>query len=159
MAKLIVRGLRDGDIETIAAGLRQADRDEIEATTGETDARPALQLGVDTSTLLWTIEVDGVAAGLFGTAPVSERTAVPWMLGTDALDRIPKPLVRMGRAYVHRMTEKYDTLLNYVDARNLKSIYWLARIGFKVSRDTVPWGVSGLPFHQFWIERTCARQI
>jgi hypothetical protein len=156
MAKLIVRELRDGDLDAIAAGLRQADRDEIEATTGQTDVLPVLQDGVAVSSMAWAIEVGGEPAGVFGVAPAVPDVGVPWMLGTYALERAPKQLTKLGRAYVHRMTDKYETLVNYVDARNVKSVYWLSRLGFTVSPQTEPFGVAGLPFHRFGMNRPCA---
>lgn len=153
MAKLIVRAVREGDIEVIAAGLRTADRDEIHATLGDADALAVLQQGAARSALLWTIEVGGEAAGLFGVAPASEDIGVPWMLGTYALERAPKQLTKLGRIYVTLMLNKYETLVNYVDARNLKSIYWLARLGFTVHAEPEAFGAFGMPFHRFGMKR------
>lgn len=153
MAKLIVRALREGDIETIAAGLRTADRDEIHATLGDTDVQTVLRQGIARSELIWTIEVGGEPAGLFGVAPAGFHIGVPWMLGTYALERAPKQLTKLGRAYVRLMLDKYETLLNYVDARNLKSIYWLARLGFTVCAEPEPFGAFGMPFHRFGLKK------
>lgn len=147
-----MRDVRSGDIETIAAGLRTADIDEIHASAGHRDALAVLRTGADMSAMLWTIEVDGEPAGLFGVTPAGDF-GVPWMLGTPALERAPKQLTKLGRRYVHLMSEKYATLLNYVDARSLKSVYWLARLGFTVSADTEPYGVFGMPFHRFGMKR------
>jgi len=153
MAKLIVRPVREGDIETIAAGMRAADRDEIHATLGDIDVLAVLRQGAETSALIWTIEVGGEPAGVFGVTQGTEQIGVPWMLGTYALERAPKQLTKLGRAYVHLMLQKYETLLNYVDARNLKSVYWLARLGFHVCTETESFGVFGLPFHRFGMKR------
>lgn len=112
-----------------------------------------MEQGVEMSSMLWTIEVAGEPAGLFGVAHVSDELGVPWMLGTPALERAPKQLTKLGRAYVHLMSNKYATLLNYVDARSLKSVYWLARLGFTVHAQTEPYGVFDLPFHRFGITR------
>lgn len=152
MAKLIVRAPRADDIETIAANLRHADIEEIHGTLGHRDCLTVMQAGAQSSTLLWTIEVDGAPAGLFGVTPTPDY-GVPWMLGTPALERTPKQLTRLGRAYVRLMNDKYATLLNYVDARSLKSVYWLARLGFTVQKETEPYGVFGLPFHRFGMKR------
>lgn len=152
MAKLIVRNTREGDIEAIAANLRNADIEEIHGSSGHRDCLAVLRQGAEASTLLWTIEVDSEPAGLFGVTPAG-GVGVPWMLGTPALERAPKQLTRLGRAYVHLMSDKYATLLNYVDARSLKSVYWLARLGFTVQKETEPYGVFGLPFHRFGMKR------
>jgi hypothetical protein len=152
LAKLIVREVRPGDLETIAAGLRTADVDEIHASAGHRDALAVLRTGADMSAMLWTIEVDGEPAGLFGVTPAAD-IGVPWMLGTPALERAPKQLTKLGRRYVHLMNAKYATLLNYVDARSLKSVYWLARLGFTVNAETEPYGAFGMPFHRFGMKR------
>lgn len=152
MAKLIVRQVREGDVETIAANLRRADIEEIHASTGQRDCLSVMRAGAQASTLLWAIEVDGEPAGLFGVTPAGD-IGVPWMLGTPALERAPKQLTKLGRAYVTLMHDKYATLLNYVDARSLKSVYWLARLGFTVQKETEPYGVFGLPFHRFGMNR------
>ncbi|MDR5772079.1 MULTISPECIES: hypothetical protein [unclassified Caballeronia] len=154
MAKLIVREIREGDIEHIAAYMRPADLDEVEAGTGVREALAVLQVGVQSSSPCWTIEVGGEPAGIFGASPTAPTLLVPsvgavWMLGTPMLERAPKQLTKLGRTYVRRMAEQYGTLMNFVDARNLKSIHWLARLGFTVQRETVPYGPFGLPFHRF----------
>jgi hypothetical protein len=152
LAQLIVRAPRAGDIEAIAANLRNADIEEIHGSTGHRDGLAVMRRGAELSTLLWTIEVDGEPAGLFGVTPAN-GFGVPWMLGTPALERSPKQLTKLGRAYVRLMAEKYATLLNYVDARSLKSVYWLARLGFTVQKETEPYGAFGLPFHRFGMQR------
>jgi hypothetical protein len=152
VAKLIVRSVRAGDIEAIAANLRAADIEEIHGALGHRDCLAVMQAGAQASALLWTIEVGGEPAGLFGVTPTPD-CGVPWMLGTPALERAPKQLTKLGRAYVRLMSDRYATLLNYVDARSLKSVYWLARLGFTVQKETEPYGVFGLPFHRFGINR------
>jgi len=152
LSKLVVRAVREGDIESIAANLRIADIEEIHGATGHRDCFAVMRDGALRSTLLWTIEVDGEPAGLFGVAPAL-GFGMPWMLGTPALERAPKQLTKLGRAYVRLMSDKYATLLNYVDARSLKSVHWLARLGFTVHKETEPYGAFGLPFHRFGITR------
>ncbi|WP_146120213.1 hypothetical protein [Paraburkholderia sp. BL21I4N1] len=147
-----MRDPRDGDIEAIAADLRSADIEEIHGATGHRDCLAVMRQGAQLSTLLWTIEVDGKPAGLFGVT-AAPGIGVPWMLGTPALERAPKQLTRLGREYVHLMSDKYATLLNYVDARSLKSVQWLDRLGFTVQKETEPYGVFGLPFHRFGMKR------
>lgn len=158
MAKLIVREVREGDVEHIATHMRPADLDEVEAGTGSRDALTVLRSGVQISTPCWTIEVGGEPAGIFGASPTTDTLLAPgfgavWMLGTAALERAPKQLTKLGRTYVRRMAEQYGALANFVDARNVKSIHWLARLGFTVERSTAPYGALGLPFHRFWMNK------
>lgn len=147
-----MRSVREGDIEAIAANLRKADIEEIHGTLGHRDCLSVMRAGAQASALLWTIEVGGEPAGLFGVAPAPD-CGVPWMLGTPEIERAPKQLTKLGRTYVRLMSDRYATLLNYVDARSLKSVYWLARLGFTVQKETEPYGVFGLPFHRFGMNR------
>ncbi|MEQ0776182.1 hypothetical protein ABLT15_28145 [Paraburkholderia tropica] len=149
MAKLIVRALREGDLDFVAARLRPADVDEAHASVGHHDMALVLRESVERSTMVWAIEVGGEPAGLFGAAEAAPDIGVPWLLGTAALERAPKQLTKLGRQYVRLMLQRYATLVNLVDARNLKSIYWLARLGFTVHANTVPFGPFNMPFHRF----------
>lgn len=152
MAKLIVREIRPGDLEHIAEYMRPADLDEIEAGCGTRDVLPVLLLGVQKSLPCWTIEVAGEPAGIFGSVP-ADGYGLVWMLGTHMLERAPKQLTKLGRTYVRRMAEQYGTLMNFVDARNVKSIHWLQRLGFSISPISEPYGALGLPFHRFGMSK------
>ncbi|WP_250533981.1 hypothetical protein [Caballeronia sp. AZ10_KS36] len=151
MSKLIVREVRAGDLEHIAEYMRPADVDEVEACTGQRDALPILRMGAEISHPVWTIEVAGEPAGIFGAVPADGVGSV-WMLGTHMLERAPKQLTKLGCAYVRRMAEQYGTLANFVDARNAKSIHWLARLGFTVEKSATQHGALGLPFYRFWMK-------
>lgn len=150
MAKLVVRGLRPSDIDVVAPQLRTADQIEVEACT-KLAIHEALATAVRCSTMVWTIEVDGEAAGLFGVCPWSLLGGIgsPWMLGTPALERAPRSLTREGRRYIRRMLSPFPTLINYTDARNVKSIRWLRALGFVFDTEPVAYGLYGLPFFRF----------
>lgn len=76
--------------------------------------------------------LDGEPVALFGCARMSVlgNAGSPWLLGTDALERCARPLVALGRAKVAEWIRTYDLLENVVDARNVRTIGWLKRIGF-----------------------------
>lgn len=144
-----VRPLRAGDVEALLEGMRQADREEVTAASGSVEH--ALLEGVRNSNWVQAATIDGGLACIFGCAPLDGllgRRGVPWMLGTDLLDRHPSALMRHCRGYVAGMTDTYPHLLNFVDARNTRSIRWLKRLGFTVHPAT-PYGVQQLPFHLF----------
>lgn len=152
MTKLTVRPLQIGDVERIAANLRDVDAAEIYATNGRTDIDAVLYDGVKVSSLIWTIDIDGVPAGLFGVAPTAAHAiGVPWMLGTPALERAPGQLTKKGRVYVARMREAYPTLINFVDARATKSIGWLRLLGFTIAEKPEPFGIFKMPFYRFGV--------
>ncbi len=144
-----IRPLRPGDIEHVAARLREADRQELIAAEGRDRPTDALCRAVLMSSDYWAF-ADHEPIAIFGAMPLSLLGGVgaPWLLGTDRLFRFPGALVREGRRYVQRMLAVYPHLVNYVDARNTRSVRWLGRIGFSL-HPPAPYGAQGLPFHKF----------
>lgn len=116
----------------------------------QANVRDALAESVLRSTKAWTWTADGEPIAIFGVAPVALLGGIgaPWLLGTDRVPRFPRVLVREGRRYVAEMLGLFPHLVNYVDARNVVSVRWLARLGFKV-HEPQPYGAAGLPFHRF----------
>lgn len=144
-----VRPVQDGDIEHLAARMRQADRDEI-AACGRPDPVVALRRCVALSDLLWTATTNDEVACMFGVGPLSLLGGVgtPWMLGTDLITQHPGAFIRHSRPYIAVMLAAYPHLHNYVDARNTRAIRWLKRAGFTVA-SPVPYGPNKMPFHPF----------
>lgn len=138
------------DIEHLAANLRACDRRELEASHGP-DMLAAVQHAVAVSTHCWAMIVGGELALIGGAAPVSLLGGIgsPWMLGAEHLDRVPGALTRMGKEYRDICLAAYPHLVNYVDARNVKSLRWLRRIGFQIAAEPIPYGPFRMPFYQF----------
>lgn len=130
--------------------MRQADRNELAASSGE-PVQQIIDESILASTLCWTALIDGEVAAIFGCAPIGTMLSLsgaPWMLGTDVLDRHPLTLMKTCRPYTVQMQKTFNHLRNYVDARNVKSIRWLRRLGFTI-HPAAPYGVAGQPFHLF----------
>lgn len=147
----IYRSPEAGDIAYIAQHMREADRQELAAVLGDVSPADALAMAVMRSTLCWTgIAEDRTPVSMFGVAPVALLGGIgsPWLLGTDRVFESARVLIREGRQYATRMLEQFPHLVNYVDARNVASIRWLARIGFTIHAPQ-PYGAAGLPFHRF----------
>jgi len=83
-----------------------------------------------------------------GAAPLPSSGAAPWMLATPRAEEFIREFIVEGRKYVGEMLDRYGFLINYIDVRNIKSIRWLAKIGFTI-HEPEPFGVQGLPFHKF----------
>jgi len=96
------------------------------------------------------IAADHDSALLFvgGVVPLSDGIGSPWMLGTNALRRHPVSLTRLAQRYLQRAMQTTPHLINFVDARNTRSIHWLTSLGFSIL-PAEPYGVEGLPFHRF----------
>lgn len=147
---VVVRPVESGDVERLVANMRTPDIAEITSATGSNDLHRIVQESVAASTWCYTGEFNGELACIFGVAPFQllGARAAPWMLGTDQIDKHPGALVRRCRSYIADMLRAYPHLLNFVDARNTRSIRWLKRMGFQF-HDAVPYGAEGLPFHLF----------
>jgi hypothetical protein len=145
----VIRPVRDGDCDYVAAHMRQADRDEITAS-GVPDPLTALVFSVATSTLVWCATVDKRPACVFGVGTVSILGGIgsPWLLGTDDISRNPGAFIKHSRLYIRGMLDAYPHLTNHVDARNTRAVRWLRRAGFTVG-EPEPHGPFALPFHPF----------
>lgn len=149
-ANVSLRPVTPDDVLALAAGMRFLDRQELEASHSG-DILSAVQRAVDISTRCWAVYVGDVLVMLGGVAPISMLGGIgsPWMLGTEALERVPGALTRVGVQYLQVVLGVYPELLNYVDARNVKSIRWLRRLGFTISDEPIPYGPKKLPFYRF----------
>ncbi|TCD18172.1 hypothetical protein E0D81_12685 [Lelliottia amnigena] len=140
-------------IEEILPNVRQADIAEFMAINGW-DARRVLETGLKTSTFSAAGLINGKVVTIFGVAPKSMvgGAGIPWLVGTDALEKYQRTFLRRCGKVVNAMLTVYPYLENYVDARNRTARVWLHWLGFKIE-EPKPFGVHGLPFHRFHMER------
>jgi hypothetical protein len=153
VADLLFRPATSSDVEELLADLRPADRDEAEALLGEGKADDAIRDSLRASIMAWAAEDDEGVVFVFGLATGSmlNAEAAPWMVGTTRTERYPRELVRQARPYIARMLKAAPLLCNAVDARNVRAIRWLKRIGFNILAP-MPLGAAGLPFHPFYMD-------
>ena len=144
----------DDHIEWVATFMRAADRAECEAT-GQTDMVEVLRSGCSTSVMSWCATIDGEPALIMGVAPMGTllgRTGVPWLLGTDAVPRHARALMRHMPLYIEKMAGAFSHLLNFVHAENKTAIGWLKRMGFSVESTPLKVPPHGALFHQFEVD-------
>ena len=147
---LTFRPPREGDIETIVADMRDADRDELDASGAlphVTMLARSLAFSVNPGVAMGE---HGKVVAIFGLAPLALMgdTAAPWMIGTTGLTKHPTSMVKAAARYFTQSQQQYPKLLNYVDARNVLSVRWLKRMGFEID-DPAPYGPFGFLFHRF----------
>jgi hypothetical protein len=149
VADVLIRPSEPGDAVQLHANLRPADRAECDAY-GHDDLAASLESNIRRSVLCWTGLVDGELAAVIGVTPINLLAGVgsPWMLGTPVLDRHQRVLIRRTPDYIASMLQVFPHLVNFVHARNLTSVRWLARLGFAVY-PPVPYGPRGELFHPF----------
>lgn len=147
-----VRPVQPGDVEALAAGLREQDQAELDAA-GHPDHLKTIQTAVAMSDWARTATVAGEVACIFGIAPlgtVLDPRGVPWMLGTDLVPQNRRALARLAPQYISAMLQAYPHLLNTVHARNTLAVRWLQRAGFELAPAH---DVNGEPFHLFEMHR------
>jgi len=150
-----IREARQEDIAALAERMREADRQEVQASHGHT-ADEALTSSLAASTVAWTGLINGEPICMFGVGPISilAGRGAPWMLGTDLIEKSPKTFLRRCRPCVSRMLSVYPYLENYVHEQNSVSIKWLRWLGFTLADEpvTLP---NGAQFRHFEMRRTC----
>jgi hypothetical protein len=140
-------------IRVIAQHLRQADKDELSAVVTHSPEKEVFAC-CEASERKWiVIESEGnlfIPIALFGVSKAKnkERVGVPWMVATDGLKRIKSFMIKNSKKYINLILSDYDELYNFVDARNVDSIKWLKRCGFKMD-EAQPLGHSNVPFRKF----------
>jgi hypothetical protein len=133
----------------MAPNLRQADLEEL---TASTDLPPleALLYSIETTPETWAcVDDDGQPFALYGTGREEDHGA-PWMLGTDGIERHWRWFLRNTPRIIEDVSRGYPLLFNAVDARNTVHVRWLEWAGFTVLPDTFP-GPKGHPFHPFFM--------
>ncbi|MCM7687617.1 hypothetical protein M8S61_08175 [Enterobacter asburiae] len=140
-------------IEAMLPNVRQADVDEFLATNGWIPRR-VLETGLRTSTFCCAGLVNGEVVTIFGVAPASMigGSGIPWLVGTDALEKYQRTFLRRCGKVVNAMLTVYPYLENYIDARNHVARAWLNWLGFTIE-EPKPYGIQRLPFHRFHMER------
>lgn len=153
MIKVQVVPATQEHIEQMLPHVRQADLDEFAAINGW-DARRVLETGVRTSSFSSAGLVNGRVVTIFGVAPKSilGGYGIPWLVGTDELERNQFAFLRRCRNAVNEMQALYPYLENYVDERNHVAKAWLHWLGFRLD-DAAAYGVLDLRFHRFSMER------
>ena len=147
-------GVRDAQFEDVALlvdDVRQADIDELMASSGESPEE-CMYKGLCVSTHCWVGLIDDVPICLFGVSPRSLLTGQghPWMIGTNKIDKNVRKFARHSHDVIAKMRESYKYLDNWVDARNAKAIRWLKVLGFTIE-PAVSYGIEGRPFHHFFM--------
>ena len=151
----LVREPTTYDMVYVAMHMNKDDRNEVIAATGDQDMLRVINDSVTRSAMCWAFQPADEPVCLFGVVPLSMLGAgSPWLLSTGRILEYPRPLLKGGRACVAHMLAEFPYLVNYVDARHVRSLRWLARLGFTVY-DPLPYGAAGLPFHKVEL---CARR-
>jgi hypothetical protein len=130
--------------------LRQADKDEIQASSGS-DPTGALFLGWRESEVCYTIVDADQPLAMFGVVRMASNPSIGqvWLLGTEGIKMHSIEFLRKSREWVSRLHEEFPVLYNDIDSRNTVHIRWLQWLGFKFINELPSYGYEGRLFYHF----------
>ena len=133
------------DAIVLAPNLRQADYDELLATTYRSPLECLITPFTRSDSQIYTIVGDHEEIlGMFG---IGKEGAI-WMLSSEGLyDNYREPFIRQCRKWIDLLQADHPVIYNFVDVRNTKAIRWLKFCGFTVDSDPQPYGHWGNPFY------------
>lgn len=149
--KLCVADSVKEDVADLAPRLRIEDVQEIRANSGETQLGGLMRSFVSSS-VCYTIRLEGVIVGMFGVVPTPEAgIGIVWFLGSPELfSRRSFTFLRHSKAWLNNLLDRFSILYNVVDARNVKHIAWLRWLGFTFPHTFERYGFEQRPFHVFY---------
>lgn len=141
-----------GDVESVAAHMREADRREVWASH-ELEPLEALRSSVERTPKPLTIWKGDRPAAIFGVVPVSAvfRTGIVWLLGTELIEKHPVPFLRHTKEVMEALQEEYVLLFNWVHEANRLSRRWLRWCGYE-ERDAMT-GMHGDRFIRYELRK------
>lgn len=128
------RPVQPGDIEHIAANMREADRREVKRWTGAS-VEYELQRSVALADALFVgVFDDGEIACLFGGKRVNvmDNTGCIWELSTEAVNRHPVTFARaskVGLDLIMKTLPDVQEFENWVDADYESAVKWIEWLG------------------------------
>lgn len=152
---MMTRPAIPSDADLLAPQLRPQDVIEIQAMHGRhVDLAEAVRTAIRCSSSAWTAFLGDEIAMVGGVADVGSlltgNIGSPWLLGSRVMFARPGVLTRVGRRYVAFMHTTYPDLVNFIDARNDRSIAWLQRLGFTVHTGRpLEMGPDRMTFYRF----------
>jgi hypothetical protein len=150
--RITIRVATPSDAEDLAAHMREDDRLEISAGSGE-DPRDSIAWGLRHGEA-WSAVVGGRVLATWGVVPtergsaLDERVGVGWLLTSTLVERHRLAFWRGCQLELYRLLGTWDVLVNAIDARHTRALRWAKRLGFRLL-DVAPHGASGMPFVPF----------
>lgn len=134
MAKLTVREAEVGDGYALAPNLREADKLEMRAATGEVGPE-SLEKGIRDCEECWCMEVDGEPIALYGYRDSGDDAAYIWLMGSDVIQDVSWQFLRYCKNTMGKIGEKYDHLWSLSDKRNTTHQKWYEWLGFEILQE------------------------
>lgn len=91
-----------------------------------------LEQSYESSSLCWTILVDGKSAGMFGCSGEEGGTGYAWLTTAPDVEKVRLRFIRRSRQYIDRMLQRHGVLVSWAHAKNKPLLAWLQWSGFRV---------------------------
>lgn len=139
------------DVYRLAANLRDADRNEVEALGIE--PRAGIRKSFRHAILRKTYYVDGEIAAMSGLCgSMLGDVGDPYLMTSLLVERVPVSFVKLARIGIEEMLQHKSRLENYVIAEYRGACRLIEVLGFTLEAPE-PGGPMGKPFRRFWITR------
>lgn len=147
-----IRKATQDDAISLAPRLKQADVDEVMASSGLNPLDALTEsVAVSDQDMVWCATLNGRPEIIWGVRGVGPDLGGVWLLSSEEIMGIRRRFMQESIEYVRRMHTRYQILFNYVDIRNTVSLEWLRRLGFKFG-EVVLQG-SSYPFITIYSDR------
>lgn len=140
-----IRHTNIDDIHYISLHLRNADKEEIYASTGNRLYLHTLLESYELSKVCYTWLIDDKPTFVFGVVD----GGIVWAMGTDLMLKQKLYFVENATKYIDEFLQMYDLVYNYVYTKNTVHIKWLRRVGFIFDEEPVTLK-NGEKFIRFW---------
>lgn len=138
----------------LAPHLRVSDRIEVWAASGMEPLEALLEsVKVSDDDMCWAALLNKLPVAMFGANRLCEEIGGIWMLTSQGIYTNKRDFMRHCKDYLAVMHERYEYLTNFIDERNLPSMRWLPRLGFKPCQRVPEYGFEKLPFIQYVSKR------
>lgn len=150
MGRVSIRPAAESDVPVIAVKMRLEHRAEVLASDNASPEQ-ALMNSLRISCIAYTATIDGAPVAMFGVveSKVPGKGCV-WLLCSDEVDQIKLTIFKLSRVVVANFHKRFPILFNWVDARYVRSLEWLDRLG-ALFAEPAPHGPFGMPFLYFEI--------
>jgi hypothetical protein len=138
------------DAHYLGPHLRQADLDELKASTGR-QGEEALLCSLEHSAMAWTFlhpqSKKPLAMTGLSWMERCDSVGIPWLLGAEFDRQAARVFLSFFPPVLSYMHKFRPILMNMVDVRHHKAMYWLQRAGFILLGPFI-WGVEQRDFYQ-----------
>ena len=141
-------------IEVLASDMRQADADEVWASNNHAPLKSLMNSwGLSDYTAIAVVNNEPCVMFGLVKCDILSGKGVLWMLGTNNSLKYRRKFLINTPPVIDEMLSICPYLFNYVHAKNEVSIKWLKWLGFRVEKQSKPYGAFGFPFRRFEMRR------